>query len=305
MVLLQEVAGNSPGRKIQLRGGQKAVIGRTERSDFSCPLDHAMDAEHFRIDCSGGTCSLQSVGLSGTLLNGDSTNDAILKTGDTIQAGGTTFSVIVEGSVVDVGNVEAADPVVGEGVEKMPLAALCAYLEFEPNVTNMASTLEDDESLIAQLTTQGEHHPAIRLRSHTLGNRKSVWWSCLFLRELQPQLGFSDNDLLALSTAEQWVQDENEASRNAADQAAKKTGPSGPCGLTALAAFCSGGSIGHPEMEPVEPDERMCGTTVAGALIMVGYTDAEQADARIQRIMQIGKELHDGIIEVPESSPIA
>jgi len=93
-VTLEVQTGGSIGQKVVVRTGESVTIGRAAPSDFAFPDDTHMSGRHFRIECGEHTCTLRDLKSSnGTLLNGHGAAIALLRNGDTVLAGNTSFSV--------------------------------------------------------------------------------------------------------------------------------------------------------------------------------------------------------------------
>ena len=96
-VILEVQSGPATGKKIWLRSGQKVVIGRTEGSDCVIPHDGQISSRHFAVECSLENCQIRDLGSSnGTFLNGQRVEEAVVRSGDRIVAGQTTFAVQIE-----------------------------------------------------------------------------------------------------------------------------------------------------------------------------------------------------------------
>src|SRR5882724_8921138 len=93
-VTLEVQTGSSIGQKVVVRTGEAVTIGRAAPSDFVFSDDTHMSGKHFRIECGDHTCTLRDLKSSnGTLLNGQGAAIALLRNGDTVLAGNTSFSV--------------------------------------------------------------------------------------------------------------------------------------------------------------------------------------------------------------------
>lgn len=96
-VILEIQSGPAGGKKTWLRSGQNVVIGRTEGSDCVIPHDGQISSRHFEVECSLQGCIIRDLGSSnGTFLNGQKVEEAIIRHGDRIVAGQTTFAVQIE-----------------------------------------------------------------------------------------------------------------------------------------------------------------------------------------------------------------
>src|SRR5262245_53684576 len=95
---LQITTGPHAGRKVLLRSGQVARIGRTEWADFSFPRDADLADVHFAVQCQLHGARLRKLALDRTLaVNSQDVSEADLKPGDTIQAGQSAFIVAFDG----------------------------------------------------------------------------------------------------------------------------------------------------------------------------------------------------------------
>ncbi|MEM8669145.1 MAG: FHA domain-containing protein [Planctomycetota bacterium] len=300
IVLLQVIDGPNAGRRIQLRTGQRATIGRTDHADYSFADDTALNDQHFMIDCGDGECVLRTLGGSVTHVDGKKVETINLQDGQQISVGRTRFLCSIPLSETPAPDADPLEAEEESPVEpELSLLQLCDYLELEPEVKTVAETCEEIESLIAKLTAEGDFESAVRLRAHTLGNHTAVWWACLCLRGCDPPVDLSGLAGEALDAAETWVKDPTDTHRRDAERLAMATGPDGPCGFAALAAFFSGGNVGHPDYAPVEAEPLICGATVAGALMFAGYEDAEASDRCFGDFLAKGAELQAGTLVVP------
>jgi len=94
-MVLEIIAGPEIGRRVKLRESATVSFGRTEAAMHSFPDDPAMSALHFVVSLTSGTLRIENHSQSnGTLVNGARVESAVLRSGDTIAAGGTIFRVI-------------------------------------------------------------------------------------------------------------------------------------------------------------------------------------------------------------------
>lgn len=95
--ILEIRSGPREGEKTILDPGGSLRVGRTDRADLVIEADRKMAAVHFEIRWDGARCSLADRSGSGALLGGRTVTEAEVPHGGWIRAGGTDFSVHVEG----------------------------------------------------------------------------------------------------------------------------------------------------------------------------------------------------------------
>jgi len=96
-VVLEEKLSANQRRKIWLANGQTVRIGRTEAADVVVPDDPQMSGVHFAVECRSDKCRIRDLGsTNGTFVNGVKFEESILKDGDEIRAGQTTFRCVIE-----------------------------------------------------------------------------------------------------------------------------------------------------------------------------------------------------------------
>lgn len=106
-VTLEIVSGPQSGRKLVVRSGYTARVGRTEWADFALPDDSQMSSVHFMVECGQQACLIRDLhSTNGTRVNGHTVSEAILHDQDRIDAGQTGFVAHMEGAVPP----EARDP---------------------------------------------------------------------------------------------------------------------------------------------------------------------------------------------------
>ena len=99
-VTLEIVSGPQSGRKLVVRSGYTAQVGRTEWADFALPDDSQMSSVHFMVECGQQACVIRDLhSTNGTRVNGRMISEAILNDQDRIDAGQTRFVAYVEGAV--------------------------------------------------------------------------------------------------------------------------------------------------------------------------------------------------------------
>lgn len=110
-VVLVVESGPAAGRRVELRTGETAKFGRTERSDYPFPSDTFMSGAHFVVMVGESHCGVRDLGSSnGTYINAIRVAEAFVQTGDRIGAGQTVFSVRLEEDAVESAPVAAPAP---------------------------------------------------------------------------------------------------------------------------------------------------------------------------------------------------
>lgn len=126
-VILEVQSGPATGKKIWLQSGQKVVIGRTEGSDCVIPHDGQISSRHFEVECSLQNCLLRDLGSSnGTFLNGQKVEEALVRSGDLIVAGQTTFAVQIEDALALAPPLTPRPDLVAQSPPMTPAAAPAA-----------------------------------------------------------------------------------------------------------------------------------------------------------------------------------
>jgi hypothetical protein len=93
-ITVEIASGPAAGKRLVLLPGQKALVGRASWAELSVPSDTDMSGRHFTLECDEHRCVLRDFkGSGGIRLNGGPVAEAVLKHGDRIVAGQTTFSV--------------------------------------------------------------------------------------------------------------------------------------------------------------------------------------------------------------------
>jgi FHA domain/Domain of unknown function (DUF4123) len=95
LVILEAVSGPVTGRKIEVRAGTIVRIGRTAKSDCALGEDSYLSGQHFAIENDGSESRARDMGSSnGTFVNGERvTSETVLREGDSLTAGGSTFTI--------------------------------------------------------------------------------------------------------------------------------------------------------------------------------------------------------------------
>src|SRR5580765_2377106 len=94
VAILEAISGPITGRRLEVRGGSIVRIGRTGKSDYAIAEDGYLSGLHFSVECDGSECRIRDMGSSnGTFVNGSRITDQVIREGDSIVAGGSTFRV--------------------------------------------------------------------------------------------------------------------------------------------------------------------------------------------------------------------
>jgi len=101
LVVFKVVAGSKLGREIKVKHLQKCSVGRTSRSDEVFADDIMMSGAHFEIENDGKYCWVNDLkSRNGTRVENDFVQQRlIIRNGQKVQAGQTTFMVEIEGGV--------------------------------------------------------------------------------------------------------------------------------------------------------------------------------------------------------------
>ena len=92
---LEAVDGPAKGRRIELKSGAGLTVGSSAPADVAFPEDEAMASPHFYAAVTNGSLCLRDLGSGrATLLNGKPVEAAVLKSGDQVKIGLTTFAAV-------------------------------------------------------------------------------------------------------------------------------------------------------------------------------------------------------------------
>jgi hypothetical protein len=115
---LEVIAGPEPSRIIRLGSKELRSVGRTERADDALLADRQLSSVHFELETDHQVLRIRDLGSSnGTLVNGKAISEYVLKSGDEVTAGETTFLVRIEGG---------ADPAIVLAAQATAAAAIAA-----------------------------------------------------------------------------------------------------------------------------------------------------------------------------------
>ena len=101
-VQLITVAGPAVGKQMEVQTGYRVRIGRTDQSHYAVPEDQFLSGVQFSLECSGEECILRDSSRNGTFVNEARVRESVLRDGDRIVGGQTTF-------MVRIGVLQASD----------------------------------------------------------------------------------------------------------------------------------------------------------------------------------------------------
>src|SRR5436305_1958452 len=96
-VFLEVRSGSQAGKKIRLEPASVLRVGRTSHADLVFADDAHMSGVHFSLGWEGTECRIADLNSrNGVLVNGAAVRFAVLRDGDTVVAGETSFLIHVE-----------------------------------------------------------------------------------------------------------------------------------------------------------------------------------------------------------------
>jgi len=132
VAILEAISGPITGRRLEVRGGSIVRIGRAGKSDYAIAEDGYLSGLHFSVECDGSECRIRDMGSSnGTFVNGSRITDQVIREGDSVVAGGSTFRVHVDlvREIASPPRVSTAPmPIAGDGGYSPTEAALLGTL---------------------------------------------------------------------------------------------------------------------------------------------------------------------------------
>lgn len=171
---------------------------------------------------------------------------------------------------------------------------LAEYLSVMPEAAAVVLRCTNAVEAFARLRAEGLALGAVRLAAHALPPREAVWWACMaadFTAPAERRAG----DSFVREAAEAWVRQRTDEARRKAMEAAQAAGPVSPEAWAGVGAFWSGGSMA-PEGQPVvPPPPHLCGTAVAGAVLLASVRgDASRQAQRLELILDSAHEIAEG-----------
>ncbi len=96
-VFLEVRSGPQAGNRVRLERGRILRVGRIARADVAFPEDSHMSGLHFSLGWEGADCRISDLNSrNGILVNGQTVAATVLRDGDSVVAGETTFVICVE-----------------------------------------------------------------------------------------------------------------------------------------------------------------------------------------------------------------
>ncbi len=269
-IFLHVEKGPHVGRRVAIRSGQIATIGKTEQSDHCFEQDVEMADQHFRIRVTD-TCAIEGVDSETEfLVNGEVKEDPTLSNGDVISAGNSVFRVEIEGAMNSetFPVEESSEPNSIPVVEPVDLPRLCVDLDLGEEAMAEASNHTTSEDFLNGLIAEKFYNDAIRLHVHLMLPTDAINWAVASIQSLlDNNLTPLDSD--AIQKASDWANDPNDAKRRLCGRTAEDCDYEGVGGTLALAVFLSGGNIAPEDLEAeVQPEPLSFGQAAAGAVML-------------------------------------
>ncbi|MGO9597178.1 MAG: protein kinase domain-containing protein [Isosphaeraceae bacterium] len=93
-IVLRVVSGPQKGQEYRIDSCGRFLVGRSSRADFPVAMDLALSREHFQLESAPPLCHLVDLGsTNGTKVNGLRVERVLLREGDIIDAGDSSFQV--------------------------------------------------------------------------------------------------------------------------------------------------------------------------------------------------------------------
>lgn len=263
--------GPAAGRRIVLRGGQVARIGRTEWADFAFPEDPAMAEIHFAVHCGVHSAMIQALAIDReTRVNGSAMAKGILHHGDLVDAGSSQFMILVEDAAITADANPREGPsnaAVSESSNVHETREIAEYIGLSEAAIELAKTSLDPTRFGDVLVQSSMLQDALRWHAHTMPKPKAVLWACRCVEE-NMQSTAAPVQRAAYRAALQWANDPNETNRSNAALLAEASRFEGVGGMLAAAVGWSGGSLGPSNQPDIPPDDRLTGRCVCSTLIV-------------------------------------
>jgi hypothetical protein len=170
-----------------------------------------------------------------------------------------------------------------------------------PEAQEVIAGMQDIMGIIQALANAGFPIEATRVFAHALPKREAVWWACMCATHTSPA-GIAEGDRKARELSETWVRQQNDETRRAAMEEAKRAGFQSPEAWAAVAAFWSGASLTPLNTPPVPPPAHLTGVAVAGAVALASVRGAPNRQK--QRLALFLQSAHDIAAGGPGRLPV-
>lgn len=151
----------------------------------------------------------------------------------------------------------------------------------------------DPQDMLAALAQSNHHEDALAALALMLPRRQAVWWACLAVR-LIPELPERPAELLAVETAEAWVQHQRAQDAERAAELAGFCPMTAAATYAAIAAFWCGPSLAPRGQQPVPPAPHLAGVAVRAALTLTLVEPSLAGRATAADLLAIGTALMHG-----------
>lgn len=295
--ILQAEGDTHLGKKLVLRSGQSATVGRTDWADLCVGNDQTISDFEFELVCESTHCKITSCNfLTPVLVNGKAVISANLRDGDRIQAGSTTFHFELPNQRFTPRGQDSRDE-----REMTCDEGWTAHIEMSDKAHELADATTDPMQLIQILREHELFSDAISVLAQLLSKPESVVWAAGCVRDVNTEL--VDADQKALSAAEEWANEPSESKRQAAAVAAQQEtehdSPSASRWL-ALSAFWSSGNIAQEVDKFIVPDETLTNQAIKfGLMSAARETHRGNWEARLNEFISRGL---NQITATPESA---
>jgi Inner membrane component of T3SS, cytoplasmic domain len=259
-------SGPAAGRRIVLRGGQIARVGKADWADFALPEDLELADCHFTLQCNENSAMIKSIVQDReTKINGNPVLQCEVHHGDVIGVGGTLFQVEIEGAAKPGVENSSSTPVSTPVADHNEVLEIAEYIDLSDEAIELAKNSTDPKRFGNVLVENSKLKDALRWFAHTMPKPQAVQWACSCVEEVM-QANLDSVQQAAYRSALRWARDPIDENREDAKQLAEIAKHEGIGGALAAAAGWSGGSLGPSNMPEIAPDDRLTARCVCIAL---------------------------------------
>ncbi len=278
--ILQPIGGHA---SILIRQGQRLTFGRTEWADHAFPNDPEMQPVHFAVQCDESGVSMVRMSDGALLVDGEAADLTSLKDGQTVQAGGTSFLVVMDNAVETTPDTEqrgTPEPSSAEAESDTTRDWVSAKdtlesLSLEP-IDNLApSPPESPRDLALLLASNDREGDALQVCAWCRRPEDAVAWviDCVEKYLLEQ----TEADRQAIETARSWLADPSEENSRAAGLVAEALGLEGPAAWVAQTAFWSGENLSEPGLPAVKPPPTLTSAAAKSVVISLAFSARPEA----------------------------